>query len=79
MVCIFGELINIHEICLIQVFVTLNLSWVDSSQRSEATQYPGVDAEHTWACEGHDLRLRPMQEAGSGQTQLQQEVWGPRH
>lgn len=61
------------------MLVTLNLSWVYSPQRSEAAQHPGVDAEHTWACEGHDLRLWPVQEAGSGQTQLQQEVWGPGH
>lgn len=45
-----------------------------SPQRPEAPQHPGVHAQRPRPRQSHDLRLRPVQEAGGGPPQLQQRV-----
>lgn len=43
----------------------------NSPQGPEAPQHPHLDAQRSWESEGHDFRLWAVQEAGSGQAQLQ--------
>lgn len=44
--------------CLVNLALTL--LYVDSSQRSEATQHSGINAKLTWQSKGYDLRLWPV-------------------